>query len=165
MQIVNRSIVITDPCYIAKDEDWDDEGAWNYVDKSISSEEITDYIWEDTGVGDGKWTVYEISGFETEESFIKFIKNLVRNGNERKDLLFSGYPYNEVGKIASDSGCMGVFIRSEAYQYNPDWEKDLPKTCYTKLSKYTGQVDYFYDDEDCLHIYGFCKNGTSFFTI
>jgi len=49
--IFEGTIIITDPCYFVKDEDWGD--GFNYDDYLINPDlGLTDYIWIDTGIGD-----------------------------------------------------------------------------------------------------------------
>lgn len=163
MEVARKSLLITDPGYIAKKDDWGK--SWDLDKCTIDQENITDYIWESTGQGDGSWEVYEISGFETKESLISFVKKLTKATSLRRELLFSGYPYNQIGTFSADSGNSGVFILNEVYEYNPDWKKDIAKGCYAEIQKYTGEVDFFRDDDNNLHLIGFNKTGTSFFTI
>ena len=54
----NRSLVITDPCYIAKEEEWGKGEAFDWEESTINSSIFTDYIWDDTVGGDGSWRVF-----------------------------------------------------------------------------------------------------------
>ena len=59
IEVNNRSLIITDPCYIAKDEDWGSSFDWD-TDEIDSSLGFSDYLWVPSGYGDGSPDVFEI---------------------------------------------------------------------------------------------------------
>ena len=56
-----RSIIITDPCYIAKEKEWGEGETFDWEKSTINSSLFSEYIWEDTGSGDGSWDVFEVN--------------------------------------------------------------------------------------------------------
>lgn len=70
------TIVITDPCYFAKDCDWDESGNFDYEDCTIHGLGFSDYIWMPTGIGDGSWSVFGLDEvLEYNPSFLSDIGN------------------------------------------------------------------------------------------
>ena len=55
MREFKGDIIITDPCYIAKDEDWGE--SFDYKNLKIDNDFFHNYIWKPTGTGDGMWPV------------------------------------------------------------------------------------------------------------
>ena len=72
----NGTIIITDPCYIAENKDWGN--GFNYNNMTISEEVgfSDNYIWEDTGVGDGRWKVSKLKNILGLLELEKFIDDI-----------------------------------------------------------------------------------------
>lgn len=84
-------ILITDPCYIFRDEDWD-RYCDNFDPSFISELGFTNYIWEDTLIGD--WSCATINS---------------RTGKK-------------IGNFFADAGLVGVFYIDEILRYNPEYD-------------------------------------------
>ena len=137
-----RTIIIADPCHFAKDEDWGDmENGFNYDNYTINLPQFSDYIWINTGFGDGSGNVFigakPLCQYELEDVIIK-----LRKGESVDD-------FDKLGTIGVDSGCFGVFYYDEVLKYNPDFSLDVGSWCYTIITDFEGVVDYTQlDDSD-----------------
>lgn len=115
MKVENKTIIITDPCYICKtDEDWD---KCEYGDKMEMLEHITNYESSNTIYGDWSCTVYE--------------GNIEQHSDTNKKL----------GKFCADAGMVAVFELDEVLKYNPNYD-DIEKIPYavTVIPDFTGEV-------------------------
>ncbi len=151
IKLVNpRDIIITDPCYIAKDEDWVDGGIFDFETSTINSPIFTDYIWDDTGVGDGRWEVLEVEKRFNEASLMNFIDDYemaLLNADEfpedekiQKTLNELESQIKEIGTFTADSGCTGVFLLDEVLTYNPDFLTGLSNHCFTIIKEFSGRI-------------------------
>ena len=79
------TIIITDPCYIAKGGDWNDKTKFFFDDwgmRDILVPEITHYLWTKTGVGDGSWEVLGLNNITNRvesEKFVAHIEKAMKN--------------------------------------------------------------------------------------
>lgn len=125
-----RAIIITDPCYFVKDKDWGT--GFDYETMTINIPGFTDYIWINTGFGDGSGRVFlsnkPFSQYELEETIIS-----LRKGEENKDFV-------DIGKFGVDSGTFGAFFLDEVLKYYPDFTLDVGSWCYTVLPDFRGAL-------------------------
>ena len=68
MKVIGKDLIFTDPCYIAKDDDWGD--SFDYEVEGIGYPGFTEYEWEDTGYGDGSPKVYSIPTYYNPDEFL-----------------------------------------------------------------------------------------------
>ena len=152
------SIYITDPCYITRDEDWMEEKGFDIDNYTINAPEFTDYLLEDTGVGDGSWKVYQVK----EEDFTT-IDDLFDIIEDTDNDLSS---YSVIGRFAADAGMSCVVYKKEADAYNPDFKKELGGTdnngCLATIKDFEGEIITYFDDDGELHFIG--KGNKIFFT-
>jgi hypothetical protein len=173
MKIVrNRSLVITDPCYIAKEGEWGKGEAFDWEDSTINSSIFTDYIWDDTVGGDGSWRVFEVDKILGEGGLMNFVDDYAialdnvedHPGNEyyQKTLDKLEAQQKEIGTFSADSGCTGVFYLDEVLKYNPDFQSGLSNKCYTIIEDFAGRV-ILYKTDEYFHILGI--GNKTFYTI
>lgn len=164
----NSTIIITDPCYIVKDNDWDKCG--DHMERLG----LTNYICEDTIYGD--WTCFTYKGSEPNEEtinnwndiYLKFFydcnsqeyrdnpgkrKELYDNFIKNKQDFLGKYCY---GEFCADAGMVGVFDLDEVRKYNPDIDEWIAshKWCVTVIPDFDGEVEYQIDDNGDAHIVG-----------
>lgn len=136
-----RDIIITDPCYFVKDKDWGLNTGFDFEKMKINLPEFSDYIWINTGFGDGSGTVFQsdkvLSQYELEEAIIK-----LRQEEELPN-------FSELGKFGVDSGTFGAFFYDEVLKYNPDFALDVGSWCYTIIPDFRGAIyNTSLDDSD-----------------
>jgi hypothetical protein len=152
----DREIIITDPCYFAKNMDWGcrDGLGFDFEEYKINLPQFSNYIWLGTGFGDGSGVVLEApkpqSQYELEEKIIE----LDKSGNIDNDPLFK-----KIGKFGVDSGTFGAFFYDEVLKYNPDFAIEVGSWCYTILRDFEGTLySTTIDDTDEGSEYNFCFN-------
>lgn len=163
---IDGTIIITDPCYFVKrDEDWSsNDTGFNYVTYKINpSLGFTDYIWEATKVGDGRWKVSEMNKVmcqlelekfveDIEDAYYSFFKNSnIDNQIKLEDLIRSR---KTIGRFCVDSGSFGVFKLDEVLKYCPDFLSNYGDWCYTIIPNFIGDVNFFEDSNNQVHILG-----------
>lgn len=139
MKVENKTIIITDPCYLIpynKDDDW---GLCDYGE-SMYVLGFKNYESRNTIYGDWSCTVYE-----GEYTTVPDEKNTV------------------LGGFTADAGMVGVFELDEVLKYNPDFNlyKESP-WCVTIIPDFTGEVNIEVIDEQ-VHVIG--KGNINFFSI
>lgn len=152
------TIVITDPCYFAKDCDWDESGNFDYESCTIHGLGFSDYIWMPTEIGDGSWSVFgldELTGqIELEKHVNKVLelesaldsgKRLSVSKNELQNLQKKE---TVLGQFGVDSGTFGVFYLDEVLEYNPSFLSDIGNWCYTVIPDFKGNIDVLECNED-----------------
>ena len=135
-----RAIIITDPGYFAKDKDWGE--GFNFETMTITLPDFSDYVWINTGFGDGTGKVFmsnkSFSQYELEETIIK-----LRKGKELEERFFNA------GKFGVDSGTFGAFFYDEVLKYYPDFALDIGSWCYTIIPDFCGAIyETALDDSD-----------------
>lgn len=134
-------IIITDPCYIAKDND-----DWFKCETGENMEALgfDNYITSDTLYGDWSCTTYQydIGHFDSND-------------------ILRYEPIKEIGNFCADAGMVGVFLLEEVLKYNPNFDYHITKPWTTTLIKdFDGTVrfelmdDGFEDDEKQLVVVG-----------
>ena len=164
------TIIITDPCYIIKDEDWDRCDCGGNV-KCLGFENC---ICEDTIYGD--WTCFTYKGSEPnaeiirswDDLYFKFFKEYnskeCRDNPEKRRKLHDNFIRNKsdflnkycYGEFCADTGQVAVFNLDEVRKYNPDIDDWIAshKWCATIISDFDGEVEYQIDDNGDAHIVG-----------
>lgn len=152
MKVIGKDLIFTDPCYIAKDEDWGE--SFNWEDYCI--EPFSEYEWEDTGYGDGSPKVFSIPTYYNPDDFLE---KMGEADDEELEELEDQKEY--IGECGVDSGSFGVFLLEEALKYNPKFLDSLPKNCYCIIRNFTGTVYSAYDDEGYTHFIFKPSNSTT----
>lgn len=129
MQADNDTLIITDPCYLMSDEDWDEwlelENAYTNPNSLLeylrSKHNFGEVIVADTGYGDWSNEVFESDTNET------------------------------IGEFTADAGMVIVCTASDLTNYGYDREKFLDlseKGCLAVIPNYTGTITLHYDEKD-----------------
>ena len=148
------SIYITDPCYIAKDEDWMSDKGFDVESYSINLPEFTHYLIDATGQGDGSWKVYMVP--DEMKLSLQDIYDIIEDVDD--DLS----EYTEAGRYCADAGMSCVVYKKEADEYNPEFSKEYGNHCYTLIKDFEGKIVEYYDEDDILHFVGI--GNKTFFT-
>lgn len=122
----NGDILITDPCYILKDESYDQD--WSKCKYGYNMEKlgIKNYITNSTLYGDWSCTVWKSS----------YLKECTKE--------------NVIGKFCADAGLVSVFLLDEVRRYNPDideWIKNH-SWCAAVIKKFDGDVQMMIYSEE-----------------
>ena len=137
MKVENKTIIITDPCYITKnDEDWDNCEYGDYMDVL---EGITNYESSNTIYGDWSCTIYE--------------GDIEQHSDNNKKL----------GKFCADAGMVAVFELDEVLKYNPNFNYHITKPWTTTIiHNFTGEIT-IENIDDSIHVVG--KGSVNFYSI
>lgn len=172
MKLNNESILITDPCYIADDEEWGEE--FDYTDYVISTDRISDYLWIPTGFGDGNFSVEQMIGnVASEQELIDYIEELEdaeysfyedsnKENLERIDELSK--ETKRIGDFCVDSGTYCVFLLKDIEKNYPEFFKKYrkPSKIFAVIHNFTGTIESFEDERGQNHVIGI--GNISFFT-
>jgi hypothetical protein len=142
MKVIGKDLIITDPCYIAKDADWGE--SFNWEDYCI--EPFSEYEWEKTGYGDGSPKVFSIPTYYNPDDFLE---KMGKADEEELGELEDQKEY--IGECGVDSGSFGVFLLDEALKYNSKFLDSLPKSCYCIVRNFTGTIYSAYDEDGYTH--------------
>lgn len=115
----NKAIVITDPCYIVKDEDKRNTG---YNLENLSVFGFSDYISRNTIYGDWSCGLYRIVGKEKYKKVTDVPQEC----------------YHQIGSLCADAGMVCVVYLDELLTYNLDFIKQYAQRCYSILP--TGSI-------------------------
>ena len=122
-------IIITDPCYIIKDEDWDRVymALLDTDDDFFHIAELPTAIIRNTIYGDWSCTTYKI----TEKT------------------------RREIGKFCADAGLVAVCHLDEALEYNPDFDYHLARPWTTTIIRdFDGDVWFRVVDDKNVEVRG-----------
>ena len=139
------SIIITDPCYICLDEDWDNLAG--DCDMDLMSIGMKDSICESTIYGDWSCTTFSCKKqdpIEARKSYLTGCEN----------------PF-EYGRFCADAGMVCVCYVKDLLIYNPKFFEECGQWCYTLIPDFEGEVEYCVDDEEAFII---GKGNKNFFT-
>lgn len=147
-------IIITDPCYFIKDEDWENSDYGQELDKLG----FENYFCENTLYGDWICGTYRLGDYIDPISII-----------DAMNIIFDeGWTINmespKLGEFTADAGLVGVFLLDEVRKYNPEIDtfiKEHPG-CVTIIPNFDGEVEYYIDKNNEMHIYG--TGNITFFT-
>lgn len=121
----NEDILITDPCYFVKDEDWDE---------FIELEELgIKGILSPTLYGDWSCTVFKVD----KPISIQELKAII---NGRSEIVG-----HKIGNFCADAGYVAVASLNDVYNYNPEFFKDF------FMKYWTSTVIKNFDGEISLH--------------
>jgi hypothetical protein len=151
MKVNNKSILITDPCYFAKNKHWGKEFDW-ISDQIRDIPEITNYLWTPTGIGDGRFEVLELE--EVNKDFVKDYLRELSDSEDKEDKYTYKSLYNllnYIGEFSVDSGTMCVAIYDEVMKYNPDFKENISDLCYCIIEDFTGTIDIMTDENGINH--------------
>lgn len=151
---VNGTIIITDPCYILNDDDWDSEN-FNM---------FSNYLSESTGVGDWSCLVIDSSKKQglreyqlyKEAQYTKFCQEMAGGSETWYDdykAAINAYDTEKgvLGEFCADSGMVGVFMLDEIMKYNPSFVVD---NCMTIIENFDGSVTIEDSDKDYVIVRG-----------
>lgn len=138
------SIIITDPCYICKDEDWDEI----MFDDDLSQIGFKTSIKEDTIYGDWSCTTFNSGKSDPKEIRTKYL-----NANYNTPFRF--------GKFCADAGQVCVVYVTDVMKYNPEFFTKYGQWCYTIIPNFDGEIEYCVEDDEAF-IIGI--GNTNFFT-
>ena len=145
MKVKGKDLIVTDPCYFAKDDEWCNEiDPFEYK----LGEGFTEYEWEDTGYGDGSPKVFSIPIYYNPDDYIDEMGEAYEDEAQMDDLLSVR---TNIGECGVDSGSFGVFLLDEVKKYNPDFSGDIPKSCYCIIPNFTGIIYSTRDSEGYTH--------------
>lgn len=149
------SIVITDPCYIVKREDWDG----NYC----LPESFTDYICRDTLYGDWSCMTYKGSAdtdlpASWDEMYFNMFRAYNTEGLSDEDKRALAEAFNTTkkawvsehcyGEFCADAGMVCVAYLDEVLKYNPEFETFIKEHpwCVTVIEDFDGEVEDVEED-------------------
>ena len=145
-------LIITDPCYIAKDCDWGH--GFDYVESKISDEfDFSSYLWIPTGIGDCVGYVKQHKSILNQLDLEEFIFNLlnltdsrgyIKLNEEGEDIISQ---YTNIGKFGVDSGTYGVFYLPEVMRYSPKLLTDYHSGCYSIIRDFVGDIEVWTDED------------------
>lgn len=155
MEVEDKTIIITDPCYIVKDDkDWD-KSDWGY---EMSALGLTNSIVTDTKYGD--WSCKTLKGSDIEDvrniwnsKYFDFWNkyNFSELTDEEKSKLLDEFnqfskEYDKkycLGNFCADAGLVGVFILDEVLTYNPNFNYHIDKPWTTTvIQNFTGTIKF-----------------------
>ena len=147
-------IIITDPCYFIKDENWENSDYGQELDKLG----FENYFCENILCGDWICGTYRLGDYIDPISII-----------DAMNVIFDeGWTINmespKLGEFTADAGLVGVFLLDEVRKYNPEIDtfiKEHPR-CVTIIPNFDGEVEYYIDENNEMHIYG--TGNITFFT-
>lgn len=153
----SKSILISDPCYILDDSDYDEFlGDSDYDYSVLSGIFTTEYELEATGIGDGTWEVYEISNPGLTLKYMNdLVNNCVETGTKQG---------RKIGEYSADSGMIGVFLESDVRNYTEYPKELIDKGCICRIPNFTGEIYPVFDKNDELHYVGISES-KAFYTI
>ena len=126
----NEDILITDPCYFIKDEDWDKFiGIDNESHKELEKLGIKGIL-SPTLYGDWSCTVFKVDKPVSKQK-LKAIAHV------RSEIV--GY---EIGKFCADAGYVAVVSLNDVYNYNPKFFKDFFMKYWTStvIKNFEGEI-------------------------
>ena len=129
------SIIITDPCYICKDEDWDKimfDDDLGYIGFKTS-------IKEDTIYGDWSCTTFNSGKADPKEMRNKYL-------NENCETP------SRYGEFCVDAGQVCVVYVTDVMKYNPEFFTKYGQWCYTIIPNFDGEIEYCVEDGEAFII-------------
>ena len=143
MIVENKSIVITDPCYLKHGIEKDVDVNLSFYGKKDYSEPmysigLTNFIIDSTKCGDWGCTAYNIGDYDIRNhKTIHELEDFYDNNiNKEKNI---------IGKFCADSGMVCVVLAEELRKFNPsffEWAL-CSKLCVTYIPNYTGEIGFF----------------------
>jgi hypothetical protein len=145
-----RNIVITDPCYLIREETKYLDSETSEYGTKLDRLGFTDFMVSNTGVGDGTWKVYTTP---CDLSIVKYyLEKFYKSQSSIEKLLKSS---KEIGGYAADSGQTCVVYKDEILGYNPGFFSSINPTCFTEIVNDSGfDVEFWKISSKFLHIGG-----------
>ena len=169
------TIIITDPCYLVREEDWNK----SEYGSNLEALGIHNYITESTIYGDWGCTTFATKNpKKVVDDLAKISQHFHDNysnelSDEEKKALYAecnemqnslNLKLEKLGNFAADARLVSVFLLDEASSYNQGflrWAEDHP-WCVTIIDDFSGDVEYYVDQAGDAHIIG--TGSTNFFT-
>lgn len=138
-------IIITDPCYIVKEENWEKSDFGENMDVIG----FTSWLSRSTRYGDWSCTTFkhDISNIE------EYLEGLEEDGRLVGE---------EIGTFCADAGMVGVFLADEVLEYNPEFKAKLSFWGLTYIKDFEGDVDFYVTNSNTVHVIG--KGNINFYT-
>lgn len=168
-------IIITDPCYIIKENTGDWEKCHYGVD--IETLGLTTYISESTIYGDWGCSTWSTPRKDVTAQ-LEELNDLCRTRHELvkeyghdsvqekvyNDKIFDAtLDLENIGTFCADAGMVAVFLLDEVLKYNPEFDYHIERKWTTTLIEdFDGEVDYYVDNDGNAHIIG--VGNVNFFT-
>ena len=153
------TIIITDPCYIIRNDYTNDNDDWVKCEYGQNMETlgISHYICEDTIYGDWSCTVFQT----TENPYYNL--EALEDAYDSDEYVKIDCP--KLGQFCADSGMVAVFNLDEVRKYNSDIDEWIASHnwCVTIITDFDGEVNYCVDRQDGAHILGI--GNINFFTV
>lgn len=134
-------IIITDPCYLIK-EQLSFPSRENFLNDEDYDVAIRKYIdsddWERCNYGDNM----EVLGFTN------YLVETTMHG-DWSCITYSSYG-DILGRFCADAGLVGVFLLDEILKYNPEYKDHLVENPFTTtlIKDFDGDIDIMYSEED-----------------
>ena len=172
MKVKNKSILITDPCYVASvNKEWGHE--FDYTNNQINTDKITDYMWDYTGFGDSSFSIekiidnvtsqQELTNYieEVEEASYKFYEDATKENLKKLDSVL--LRQKKIGDFSVDSGSFCVFLLEDIEKNYPGFFKQYKNhKVFSVINDFDGTVDIYTDSRKQNHIVG--VGNISFYT-
>ena len=132
---ITGTLVLTDPCYVVR-EDSDDWERCAYGD-NMGVLGLHSFIAKPTLVGDCNCAAYKVF-----DNPYKVVDTIARSVEDGMDFIV---PSCYLGSFGVDSGLMGIFSLYELKAYNPkieEWIASHP-WCATVIPDFDGEVNYY----------------------
>ena len=133
------TIIITDPCYVVKDEDWSKCAYGDHLEVLGFS----NFISKTTLYGDWSCTTFNMTKDD--------IKEVIDNPDHINDKNFLS-----LGKFCADAGMVCVLNFDDVVKYNPEFPKWVLEHswCVTVIPHFDGEIKYCVDKNNDAHIIG-----------
>lgn len=141
-------IIITDPCYIVKEEDWENSDFGENMDVIG----FTSWLSRSTGYGDWSCTTFKHDISDIKE----YLEELVSD----EDVKIEG---NKIGTFCADAGMVGVFLVDEVLEYNPEFKSKLGSWWLTYIKDFDGDINFYVTCANTVHVIG--EGNINFYTI
>lgn len=153
------TIIITDPCYITRNDYTNDSDDWVKCEYGQNMEAlgISHYICKDTIYGDWSCTTFQT----TENPYYNL--EALKDAYDSNEYVKIDCP--KLGQFCSDSSMVAVFNLDEVRKYNSDIDEWIASHswCVTIIPDFDGEVNYYVDRQDSAHIVGI--GNINFFTV
>lgn len=173
MLVENRTIVITDPCYLFGGDESEEVDNLN---------KLSDYIWESTIYGDWECMTYRGNIENSKKLAEEYAKEYFNSwdavnysdvSDEDKNFLLTEFKIfkdkwiadKEVETFTADCGEVGVFFLDELLKIEGIKENlEKYKHCIAIIYDFNGEVKYTIDEHDNVHIIGKDNDGNDLYT-
>lgn len=163
LNVENKSIIITDPCYLMHAIDKNVDGDFSFYGDSVAKRSMSKMGFDNciiapTLYGDWSCSVYNINDYD--------VRNCKNVGELAGFFTSKVEEKNKIGDFCADSGMLCVVLADDVRNFNPgffEWAL-FHRHCVTYIPNYTGEIG-LYDVEDknsefktvYRHIYGIGK--------